>query len=265
MEQVHFEGGIPEAYEACLHTLLFQPYAKWLAARLEYPPGIRILELAAGTGALTRELVPRLPPDATCVVTDLQEAMLAVAKRVVPERGCARCEVADAQDLPFDDASFDLVLCQFGWMFFPDKAAAAREASRVLDDDGRFGFLVWHPVENNEVAAIAKRVIGSFLPDGPPRGFDVPYGFADHTSLLSDLGESFAAVSFEDVSLVGHSNPEDAARGYCRGTPMALEIAARIPDKHAAVQAAMAEAYAARFGNRPFETELNAVYVEARV
>jgi SAM-dependent methyltransferase len=223
-----------------------------------------VLELAAGTGALTRELLPRLSSDATLVVTDLQEAMLDVARRIVPHEGCAKCLVADALDLPFDDASFDLVLCQFGWMFFPDKPVAGAEAARVLRDGGTFGFLVWHSVEENEIAAIAKKVVGSFLPDGPPRGFDIPFGFADHTTLLADLGHNFEAVSFEDVSLVGHSTPADAARGFCRGTPMALELAERIPDKHAEVQTALAAAYAARYGDGPFEAKLNALYVEAR-
>lgn len=264
MEQVHFAGTIPEVYEACLHPLLFQPYAKWLADRIELSEGIRVLELAAGTGALTRELLPKMPRGANLMVTDLQEGMLEVARKVVPDPGCAQCLGADALDLPFENEEFDLVLCQFGWMFFPDKALAASEAARVLVPGGTFGFLVWQEVEANEVAAIAKEVIGSFLPDGPPRGFDVPFGFSDQGRLLGDLGDAFEAVSFEDVALVGRSTPSEAARGFCRGTPAAIELAERLPGSVDEVEAALAAAYRQRFGEGPFEARLSALYVEAR-
>ena len=110
---------IATLYQDLLVPLIFAPYAADLATRLTALPSGSVLELAAGTGAATRELAARLAPDVELVATDLNQAMLAVAQ----QRGTSRTVAwrqADAMALPFADASFDAVACQFGVMFFPD-------------------------------------------------------------------------------------------------------------------------------------------------
>src|SRR5688572_3462352 len=130
-----FAGSIPEIYDEYLVPLIFEPYAEDLAARLISRPVANVLELAAGTGVVTRRLAAVLRGDVSIVATDLNQPMLDRAART----GTARpvdWRQADALQLPFADASFDAVICQFGVMFFPDKVRAFAEARRVLRPGG---------------------------------------------------------------------------------------------------------------------------------
>jgi ubiquinone/menaquinone biosynthesis C-methylase UbiE len=138
-----FAGSIPIIYEQYLGSLLFEPYAQDMAARLSDVTQGRILEVAAGTGIATRALAKALPPDVEIVATDLNQAMLDLAARRLQAPNVTWRQT-DAQTLPFEDSSFDAVACQFGVMFFPDKLAAYREALRVLKPGGRFVFSVWN-------------------------------------------------------------------------------------------------------------------------
>ena len=130
-----FTGSVPALYDRCLGPLLFVPYARDIAARAALLRPGRVLETAAGTGIVTEALAAALP-DAEIVATDLNQAMLDIAgARGLPAR--VNFQAADAQALPFPDSSFDLVVCQFGAMFFPDRVGAYGEARRVLRPGGR--------------------------------------------------------------------------------------------------------------------------------
>jgi ubiquinone/menaquinone biosynthesis C-methylase UbiE len=131
-----FTGSIPELYERALVPLLFTPYALDMARRAAQRRPQRILEIAAGTGAVTRHLLQDIPA-AHIVATDLNPAMLEQARKAV-DSPRVEWRQADAQELPFPDASFDAVLCQFGVMFFPDKVRAFSEARRVLKPGGMY-------------------------------------------------------------------------------------------------------------------------------
>lgn len=265
MRQVQFSGNLPEAYESSLRPLLFDPYAEWLAARLELSEVEHILELAAGTGALTKALHDKLPQGAVLVATDIQEGMLEIAKGKLAPTDNLAYEVADALDLPFGDNSFDLVVVQFGWMFFPDKVRGASEMFRVLRSGGRLAMLVWNSIEQNEFALVAKGAIAQFFEDGPPKGFDVPWGFGDRDRIQEELKSAgFEDLHFEDVELTGSSTPEGAAHGITRGTPMALEIMERAPDRHDEIEAAVANALRTRFAADQFEAHLSALFVNAK-
>src|SRR5690349_2607472 len=120
-----FAGSIPELYETQLVPLIFEPYAADLARRVAALHPSRVLETAAGTGVVTRAMARLLPAHAELIATDLNQPMLDRAAAVGTERA-VRWLQADAMRLPFDDASFDVVVCQFGVMFFPDKAHAFR-------------------------------------------------------------------------------------------------------------------------------------------
>lgn len=166
---------MPERYDRYLVPLLFDDYATDLTARLPQRDGLRVLEIAAGTGAVTRHLRRALPADATLVATDLNDAMLEYAGAAVGEDGI-EWRQADAQALPFEGASFDVVVCQFGYMFLPDKVAGFREARRVLDEDGLLLASVWNGFDENEVARVLQDLLGERFPDDPPRFLDTPYG-----------------------------------------------------------------------------------------
>src|SRR6185369_13756030 len=148
-----FAESIPEIYDTYMVPLIFAHYAADLTARLRERRPRRILEIAAGTGVVTRAMASGLPPETAIVATDLNQAMLDRAAAV----GTARVvtwQQADATQLPFPDGAFDAVVCQFGAMFFPDKAKAFSEARRVLAPGGVFMFSVWDRIEENEFAAV---------------------------------------------------------------------------------------------------------------
>jgi SAM-dependent methyltransferase len=222
-----FAGSIPEIYDRCLGPFLFEPYAADLAERAAALAPSRILETAAGTGIVTAALARALP-GAEILATDLNPAMLAVAAgRLSSPR--VSFAPADAQSLPFEDGGFDLVFCQFGAMFFPDRVAAYREALRVLRPGGAFLFNVWDRIEANPASrAVADAVAGLF--PGDPPGFlgRVPFGYHDKGSVESDLrAAGFTSVEAETVARLGAGAERDAAVGLCQGSPLRAEIEAR--------------------------------------
>ena len=221
-----FTGRIPEFYDNGLGPVLFEPYAREMAARVT---GTRVLEIAAGTGIVTRRLRERLPASATLVATDLNQAMIDHARLRLNGVSGIEYRVADAQDLPFPDASFDAVVFQFGIMFVPDKDKAAREALRVLAPGGRLFLSSWDVIEHNAFMRSAHETIVSLYPKDPPMFYRIPYGYADPVELrrlLSDAG--FADVTVENVKADSCiESVHDFARGCVEGNPVSLAIQER--------------------------------------
>jgi ubiquinone/menaquinone biosynthesis C-methylase UbiE len=224
-----FAGSIPELYDRLLVPLLFEPYAADLASRLAARPIARVLELAAGTGAVTRKLAAVLPSTVAIVATDLNQAMLDVAAGRI---ACASVQFrqADALALPFPDSGFDLVISQFGVMFFPDRIAAYREARRMLrPPHGRFLFNAWDRVENNPVTAAVGAAMEALFPDDPPRFYArIPFGYHDTARIEADLrAAGFTDIAIETVTRTSRVDARDAATGLCQGTPLRAEIEER--------------------------------------
>ena len=163
-----FAGSIPQLYEQYLVPLIFDPYARDLASRVVSLAPSAVLEIAAGTGAVTRHLAAQLSTDTSIVATDLNQTMLNHAISVGTSRPVT-WQQADAMSLPFAESSFDVVVCQFGSMFFPDKAVAFAEARRVLRPGGRFIFNVWDRIEDNEFADCVTEAMVPLFPSDPPR------------------------------------------------------------------------------------------------
>ena len=241
----HFAGSIPGLYDRYLGPLLFEPYAEIVAARVTDLVHLHVLETAAGTGILTAAL-HRALPDADIVATDLNRAMLEVAARRVRDERVS-FEPADAQSLQFADAAFDLVVCQFGAMFFPDKVKANIEARRVLPEGGRYVAVIWDAIERNPVSKIAMDAVAALFPEDPPSFFyRTPHGYADPAQIERDLrAAGFGRIEIETVETASRPiNARDAAIGICQGTPLRNEIEARDPGRlHAATESA-AEALA---------------------
>lgn len=258
-----FAGSIPAIYDRFLEPLLFAPYADDIAARTAGLHPQHILETAAGTGLVTVRLA-KLLPEARLLVTDLNQPMLDVAasKLDMPR---VQFRQADAQSLPFDNGSFDLVVCQFGVMFFPDRIAAYREAGRVLKPGGHFVFNVWDRLENNTATQVAADAVCELFQSDPPRFFHrVPFGYHDVDLIREELGAAgFQDIELETVRRIGRAeNPMEAAIGLCQGTPLRSEIEAR-GNLDLATKAA-ADALLARFGAGPLETPMSAHVVSAR-
>ena len=182
-----FAGSVPKIYETYLVPLIFEPYAADLVSRLKSRNPSRILEVAAGTGVVTRALASALPESTSIVATDLNQAMLDEAAAVGTRRP-VEWRQADATQLPFRDQTFDAVVCQFGVMFFPDKSKAFAEALRVLSVGGLFIFNVWDRIEENEFADTVTMALASVFPTDPPRFLArTPHGYHDPATIERDL------------------------------------------------------------------------------
>ncbi|HEX8222565.1 MAG TPA: class I SAM-dependent methyltransferase [Allosphingosinicella sp.] len=258
-----FAGSIPEFYHRCLGPFLFEPYAEDLALRAQAVGARRILETAAGTGIVTAALARALP-EAEIVATDLNPDMLRVAAGNL-DSPLVTFAPADAQSLPFADAGFDLVVCQFGAMFFPDRIAAYREARRVLAPGGALLFNVWDRLEANPASQAVAEAVAALFPDDPP-GFlaRVPFGYHDRARIESDLtAAGFAAVAVETVAKRSRGSAGDLAPGLCQGSPLRAEIEARAPDRLAEATEAAVAALVRRCGD-PVDCAMSAHVFTAR-
>jgi SAM-dependent methyltransferase len=261
-----FAGSIPALYDKYLGPLIFEPYANDLARRLSDLKDGSVLEIAAGTGIVTSALMKTLPPAVSLVATDLNQAMLDVAK-VKDTASRVSWQQADAQALPFPEAAFDSVVCQFGVMFFPDKPKAYREARRVLKPGGRYLFNVWDSLAHNEIADLVSRAVAELFPNDPPQFLArTPYGYHDKdaiTAALKNVG--FVDVAIETVeSRSRAATAVDAVIGLVQGSPLRSEIEARDAKRLAEATAAAAAKVTARFGDGPVDGKMQAHVVTAR-
>ena len=258
-----FAGSIPQVYEQLLVPLIFQPYADDLARRLQAMRPARVLELAAGTGVVTRALASTLPAAARIVATDLNQAMLDEAARHPIARE-VQWRQAEAQALPFPDASFDAVVCQFGVMFFPDRTAAYAEARRVLAPGGRFLFNCWDAIEHNEFAAEVTRTLARCFPHASLRFLArTPHGYHDAARIAEDV--AVAGFDAPSIEVLAARSPAESARvpavAYCQGTPLRGELEALGPEAVAEGTEACAAALARRFGSGAVDGRIQALVV----
>ena len=256
-----FAGSIPQLYESHLVPLIFEPYATDLVNRLRARSVARVLELAAGTGVVTRKMASDLPGGVTIVATDLNHAMLDLAAAVGTQRP-VEWRQADAMQLPFRDETFDAVVCQFGVMFFPDKAKAFAEARRVLRSGGVFIFNVWDRIEENEFADTAARALAEMFPDDPPRFMArTPHGYHDRAVIERDLQVGSFTASPQIATVTARSQastPRIPAIAYCQGTPWRNEIESRDASRLGEATDRVAEAIARRFGSGPVDGKIQA-------
>ena len=228
--------------------LIFAPYAAPMVAQLRSPDISDILEIAAGTGVLTRALAEGLTDRVSIVATDLNQAMLDQAAAIGTARP-VEWRQADAMQLPFADASFDAVICQFGAMFFPDRAFAYAEARRVLRPGGQFVFSTWDRIEENEFADTVTTALQEVFPNDPPRFLArTPHGYHDTAAITEDLARAGFATAPQITTIAARSraqSPHIPALAYCHGTPLRDEIEARgdLDRATAAAERALAEQF----------------------
>jgi len=245
--------------------LIFDSYARDMAQRIAALAPRTVLETAAGSGVVTRALAPRLSPDASYVVTDLNQPMLDYAQARHGADNRIRWQTADAQALPFEDATFDVVCCQFGAMFFPDRPSGYREAKRVLKTGGSFLFNVWDRIEDNLFANDVTNALAEFFPNDPPRFMArTPHGYHDTALIRSDLAKAgFTDLTIETLAAQSRApSPRYVALAYCQGTPLRNEIEAR-GDLEAATDHA-ASALASRHGSGEISAKIQAHVIQAR-
>ena len=226
----NFAGSIPENYDRYMVPLIFQRYADDIAKRAASFAPSAVLETAAGSGVVTRALAQQLSPHANYTVTDLNQAMVDYAAAKQPPNTRIKWHQANALALPFDNASFDLVVCQFGAMFFPDRIAGYREAKRVLKPGGHFIFNVWDKIAENIFANDVTNALATFFPNDPPRFLArTPHGYHDVALIQKELEEAgFSQVVIDTRAEKSRApSPRIVAMAYCQGTPLRNEIEAR--------------------------------------
>jgi SAM-dependent methyltransferase len=262
-----FAGSIPELYDSHFVPLIFEPYAGDLAQRVAALAPARVLETAAGTGVVTRAMARLLPEQVDIVATDLNQPMLDRAATIGTHRP-VQWQQADAMRLPFDDASFDAVVCQFGVMFFPDKVHAYAEARRVLRPGGTLLFNVWDHIEENEFTDVVTQTLARVFPQDPPRFMArTPHGYSDRDVIAADLAKAGFDGPVRIDTVAQRSRAASAllpAIAICQGTPLRNEIEARGGASLAEATSACAAAIAERFGAGPVDGKIQAHIVSVQ-
>ena len=260
-----FAGSIPALYDKYLGPLIFEPFADDLAKRLSKLSGGGVLETAAGSGIVTRALLRSLPASVSVVATDLNQPMLDHAAAQTSFSNVSWQKV-DAQALPFANGTFDVVVCQFGVMFFPDKQKAYRAARRVLKAGGRFIFNAWDRIEDNEFADVVTATMTDMFPDDPPLFLArTPHGYHNKEMILDDLRSAgFVDITVETVTRRSVApSCRDPAIGYCQGTPLRNEIEARDASRLAEATETAARRISKRFGEGPVDGKIQAHVITA--
>ncbi len=261
-----FTGSIPEFYDKGLGPVLFADYAAEMARRVAASGARTVLEIAAGTGIVTRQLRALLPADAHLTASDLNAPMLDFARSKFRSEERVDFRTADGAATPFDESAFDAVVCQFGVMFFPDRPAAYREARRVLAPGGRYFFSVWDSFRYNRFARLAHETIASSFAEDPPRFFQVPFGQFALDPIKEELTDAgFRDLTFSVLSRVKEvASVKDFARGLVFGNPMIDEIRQRAEMAPEALAKVVEEALLSEFGAKPCRLPIQAIFVEAR-
>jgi SAM-dependent methyltransferase len=256
-----FAGSVPKLYETHLVPLIFEMYAADLKNRVGSMNVSRLLEIAAGTGVVTRALATVANDGISIIATDLNQAMLDEAAAVGTARP-VNWQQADAMALPFPDGEFDAVVCQFGVMFFPDKAKAFSEARRVLKPGGVFIFNVWDRISENEFADTVTTALEAVFPDDPPRFLArTPHGYHDRAVIERDLASGGFVRTPRMTTVATRSRAISAnvpAIAYCQGTPLRNEIEARDSSRLAEATDVAAAAVAKRFGTHSVDGKIQA-------
>ena len=260
-----FVGNIPEHYDSGLGPMIFVDYAADIACRAAASGPARVLETAAGTGIVTRQLRDVLPPSAHVTATDLNAPMLEVARTKFRPGEAVDFQPADAAALPFSEGAFDAVVCQFGVMFFPQKETAYREVRRVLAPGGHYLFSVWDSHRHNPFGRIAHETAASFFPADPPQFYNLPFSYYR----IDPIKESLIEAGFDHIDLavvkLYKEIPDVArfARGLIHGNPLIDQIRTRGGVEPDQVVDALAQALRKEFGADPGRVPLQAIVFSA--
>ena len=264
---IEFTGSIPKIYDQSLGPLLFHYYANDLARRLTVEPPARVLEIACGTGISTEYLRAALDERVEIVATDLNDAMLDYARDARGGLVGVRFEQADAMNLPFQSGEFDAALCQFGVMFFPDKAKAVAEIARVLKPGAMLAINLWDSLQENPAVRLAQEVIAQFFESDPPQFLNVPFGYHDIETIRGLLaGAGLKGITVEHVATtVERPSAREVAIGFVEGNPGVHEINERATVGAKAVVDAVTEALVGEFGDDPIKVDLKAIVATGHI
>jgi ubiquinone/menaquinone biosynthesis C-methylase UbiE len=261
-----FAGLDAEYYDSILGPAQLEAIASELVGRVPSKPDGDVLELACGTGIVTRKLREQLDPAVRLVATDLSPAMIDYARKKLREQEGIEWREADMASLPFPDASFGAVVCSLGIMFVPDKKKAFAEARRVLREGGTFLFNTWDSLHENPHARTAGEVMDELFPGDPEMQFaKIPFGFYDYAVIRKHLAEhGLRELRMEKRPIAIHCETVHRyATGMVKGTPRALLIRERGKSLDEVIDK-LAAALARVGGDAPFRLPAQVIVVETR-
>jgi len=262
-----FRGRVPEFYDRCLVPIIFEDYASEMADRVvALAPGV-LLELATGTGAVTEVLREALPKDCQIIASDLNDPMLELARAKLQDETSISFRVVDAMEIPMQDASVDVIVCQFGVMFFPERVATYREIRRVLRPGGTFLFNVWNGIAENGFANVITDALGTLYPDNPPKFLArTPHGHGCPAEIEADVRAAGfeTCVLNQKTDISSAASPDVPAIAYCQGTPLRNEIEALDPGGLEDATDQATQALTRRFGDGRMEGRIRAFVITAK-
>lgn len=248
-------------YDRELGPVLFEHYGKAIAQRVAASEPRDVLEVAAGTGIATRHLRSLIPQDAKLTAIDISDSMMEIARAKFSPEEQVTFQIADATMLPFDDGSFDAVVCQFGVMFF-DREPAFREVYRSLRRGGRYLFSVWDSAQYNPFASLSFDVLKQFFPMDTPRFLFEPV--AAHP--IDPIKEQLIRTGFDSlvISVQRHVHEIHDVSAFARAliySPVLFEIQNRggNPEEIAEL---LAETIRKEFGETPARYPMQAIVYE---
>lgn len=258
----NFVGSVPKYYDSALVPIIFIDYAQELVKQVIEREPKSVLELATGTGVVTRLLRDGVSRECEIFASDLNEPMLEVARQKFKADEAVSFQTIDAMEIPFEDHSVDVVVCQFGVMFFPDKVKSYREVLRILRPGGHYFFNAWDSHAFNPFAAVGQRVVEEAFPDDPPGFYKVPFHYHDAEEMKRDMNDAgFSSVEVERKQIKKKiPSQESFAKGFIYGNPIGEEIRMRGGDPDAMVEK-VRDAMEAEFGKDPAEMPLSAFFV----
>ena len=256
----NFSGSVPAHYDQYLGPIYFEPYAIEVANRVD-PSSVKLaLELASGTGRVTRHLRKVLSPATKLIASDISEDMLAVAKGKLKNENID-WQIIDAQQLPFHDNSIDLIVCCFGFMFVPDKSKTFAEVLRVLRPGGMLIFSTWDKLEANGASFVHRTIAKKYLEEPLPASFNLAFSMSDESSIKSMLeGAGFSKILTGKVNKQCHaSSSKDAAEGLTMGGSIYNEIMKRNPAWIDEIRARVEKELSKKYGSSPMIAPMSAV------
>ncbi len=262
---IAFSGNIPANYDAYLGPLFLEPFAMAVANQIGKRQPKTVLEVACGTGRVTRHLPATLASGGMIIATDVNPAMLNYARETLAKFDNINYDVVDAVELPYPAAAFDCVLSQFGVMFYSDRPKAYAEAFRTLRPGGTFFFTAWDKLEPNPAARLADETLRQFFPTNTPAFYQVPFAYHDEQRMRDDLASAgFENIRIETLSLTGHADTaEVAARGLLEGTPAHTAIIERDEAMLPVMEKFLASELAGQFGQVNLRVPIQARLVVA--